>query len=709
MTATTKITLSPAQEIPFNKLRLSQANVRKTKAGVSIDALAESISRRSLLQSLTVRPVLDGEGQPTGTYEVPAGGRRFRALELLVRQKRLAKTAPVPCIVKTTGTAEDDSLAENVDREPLHPLDQFRAFQTLHDERGQGIEEIAAAFAVTPAVVRQRLKLASASPRLLDLYAEDQLTLDQLIAFCISGDHTRQEQVWEALNQYGSTREPYAIRRMLTEGAVRATDKRVKLVGADAYEAAGGVILRDLFTEGDEGLYRDPAILDRLVREALDAKADEVRAEGWKWVEAAPEFAYGRTWSHRRIVGAPTPLSDEDHASRQALRSEMETLEQTWANVEELPPEVNVRLGEIEQALAAFENRPVAYDPEEVARAGVFVSLDYDGTLKVERGFVRTQDESSVATPEPEAATIGASVEGGAEVSGPEASEEGAPSPALTDPAASVAPVEEDEPARPLSDRLVEDLTSHRTIELRNALAADPELAYVAVLHSVVLGVFYRSELDSCLEIAATIGLVSPTTVGITDTPAAGQIESRHQCWREKMPQSPQDLWAYLVDLEPNSRANLLAHAVGLTVNGVKRGWEAATRRLTHADQLAQRLDLDMGRHWTPTVANYLGSVTKAQILDAVREAKGEEVAERLSGLKKAEMAAAAERELEGSGWVPAVIRTREAREPTLVEGVASGGAFDVSPPESEPETVEVAPEPEPVFEPAYAYALAAE
>ncbi|OYV65125.1 MAG: DNA-binding protein, partial [Acidiphilium sp. 21-66-27] len=121
MAATHKIVLNPSRDIPFNKLVLSQANVRRVKAGVSIEALAESITRRSLLQSLSVRPVLDAEGNETGTFEVPAGGRRYRALELLVRQKRLAKTAPIPCIVKTEGLAEEDSLAENTDREALHP------------------------------------------------------------------------------------------------------------------------------------------------------------------------------------------------------------------------------------------------------------------------------------------------------------------------------------------------------------------------------------------------------------------------------------------------------------------------------------------------------------------------------------------------------------------------------------------------------------
>ena len=116
---TQKITLSQSRDIPFKKLVLSQANVRRIKAGVSIEELAEDIARRTLLQSLTVRPVLDDAGAEIGMFEVPAGGRRYRALELLVQQKRLARTAPVPCVVRTEGLAEEDSLAENVQRAPL--------------------------------------------------------------------------------------------------------------------------------------------------------------------------------------------------------------------------------------------------------------------------------------------------------------------------------------------------------------------------------------------------------------------------------------------------------------------------------------------------------------------------------------------------------------------------------------------------------------
>jgi ParB family chromosome partitioning protein len=116
MTKVQKITLSPSRDIPFNKLVLGQSNVRRVKAGVSIEQLAESIAQRTLLQSMNVRPVLDGEGNATGMFEVPAGGRRYRALELLVQQKRMAKTQPVPCVVREGGIAEDDSLAENDER-----------------------------------------------------------------------------------------------------------------------------------------------------------------------------------------------------------------------------------------------------------------------------------------------------------------------------------------------------------------------------------------------------------------------------------------------------------------------------------------------------------------------------------------------------------------------------------------------------------------
>ena len=485
-----KISLSVSRDIPFNKLVLSQANVRRIKAGVAIEELAEDITRRTLLQSLTVRPIFDESGAETGMYEVPAGGRRYRALELLVKKKRLARTAPIPCIVRTDGLPEEDSLAENVQRAPLHPLDQFRAFVALR-EKGKSEEEIAAAFFVSVNVVHQRLRLAAVSEKLLEVYAEDGMTLEQLMAFTVNPDHARQDQVWEAL-QRSHTREAYQIRRMLTEGAVRASDKRAQFVSIEDYDAAGGIVLRDLFESDDGGWLQDPALLDRLVAEKLEREAEAVRAEGWKWIEIAPDFPYGHTYGLRRLSGTEVPPSEEETAARDALKAEFDRLEQEYADAEELPEEVDKRLGEIETALEAFDQRPVLYDAAEVARAGAFVSIDSAGVLRIERGYVRREDEPPVAAAEDEHA--GGDTDAGDAVDADALPGSGhepgaADGPGVEDP-------DEDEGVRPLSDRLLTELSAHRTLALRDAVANDPDVAFLAALHALTLKLYYPYPLE---------------------------------------------------------------------------------------------------------------------------------------------------------------------------------------------------------------------
>ena len=204
------ITIFPSLHIPFDKLVLSQSNVRRIKAGVSVDELAEDIARRGLLQSLSVRPLLDDDVTETGKFEIRAGGRCFQALSLLIKQKRLNKTTPIPCIVRDTASdilAEDASLAENMLRVALHLFDQFRAFVALR-EKGQGDEQMAAAFFVTTQVVKQQLVFASVAPALLKVYAEDGMTLEQLmVSFTVNPDHDLQVQVWDVIN-WSWTRSP---------------------------------------------------------------------------------------------------------------------------------------------------------------------------------------------------------------------------------------------------------------------------------------------------------------------------------------------------------------------------------------------------------------------------------------------------------------------------------------------------------------------
>src|SRR5713101_6684172 len=575
-TAVQKITLSASRDIPFNKLVLSQSNVRRVKASVSIEELADDIARRTLLQSLSVRPVLDADGQETGMFEVPAGGRRFRALELLVKQKRMNKTQPVPCIVRTGGLAEEDSLAENVQREALHPLDQFRAFQTLR-EKGLSEEDIAARFFVSATVVKQRLKLTAVSEKLLDVYAGDGMTLEQLIAFTVTNDHARQEQVWEQLSR-GCNTEPYYIRRQLTEGAVRASDKRALFIGVEAYETAGGIVTRDLFEHDDGGWLQDPALLDCLVIQKLKADAERVRAEGWKWITVATDFPYGHTAGLRRLDGHTVDLADEEIASREALEAELDRLEQQYAEAEEVPEEVDRRLGEIETALAAFDNRPVVYDPAEIAFAGAFVSIDRDGEVQIERGYVRPEDE-------PPAEPVQAKDQDGAAPNGEPSgtSQRGVITIGAGGTPEPEAETEEDDGLKPLSERLVTELTAHRTLALRDALANDPGTAFVAALHALCLSAFYRFSSGSCLEISAKSASFNTQAPGLADSASAKAIEARHQQWAKELPKGEDDLWDALMGFDGDSQAALFAHCASLSVNAVHEPWNRNPRRLAHA------------------------------------------------------------------------------------------------------------------------------
>ena len=659
-----KITLSVSRDIPFNKLVLSQANVRRVKAGVAIEELATDIARRTLLQSLTVRPVVDAEGVETGMFEVPAGGRRFRALELLVRQKRLAKTAPIPCIIRTEGIAEEDSLAENVQRAPLHPLDQFRAFLTLR-EKGQSEEEIAANFFVSVAVVKQRLRLAAVSPRLLDVYAEDGMTLDQLMAFTVSADHERQEQVWDRL-QSAYSREPFAIRRLLTEGAVRASDKRARFIG-EAYEAAGGAIMRDLFQGDDGGWLQDVALVARLVAERLDREADAIRAEGWRWIEVALDFPYGHTFGLRQIRGEQVPLTAEDEATREALRAEYDELEDQYADHDEIPEGVEERFAEIERTLGGMELRPLVFDPAEVTRAGAFVSIDSEGELRVERGYVRPEDELPVpAEPEIEAAEAAEAEDGdpGAwpiRVASDGETVHGEPEPQ--------AEPEEDEGMKPIPDRLMAELTTHRTLALRRAIGEQPRVAFLAALHALCLKVFYPYAQDTCLELDLKQVAFGTQAPGLCETEPAKAIGIRHQGWAAALPREAADLWDALEAADDDTRQRLFAHCIGSSVNAVHEAWNRRPRALAHADRLAEATQLDMVEAgWTPTVDNYLGRVTKARILAAVREAKGEHAAQLIDHLKKGEMADKAQELLAGSGWLPEPLRTPGRAMPNAVK-----------------------------------------
>nr|WP_316628588.1 ParB/RepB/Spo0J family partition protein [uncultured Brevundimonas sp.] len=643
--------------IPLNKLKKHPKNARKTPhSEASIEAKAASIAAKGILQNLVVEPETNAGGEPTGFYLVSIGEGRRLAQMLRVKRKEIKKTEAIRCVIDTANDAAEISLDENVTREDLHPADQFERFRELSEDRGWGAEEIAARFGVTAHVVKQRMRLGAVSPKLLQVYRDGELTLDQLMAFAITDDHARQEHVYENLSY---NRDPSIIRRDLTKTNVPATGRCAIFVGAQAYTEAGGNIIRDLFTEDRGGFFEDPALLDRLAIEKLERIAAEVQpAEGWKWTAAYLDFPHAH--GMRRAYPHPVELSKEDATAYDAAQDELERLTAEWEDADiDLPPEVDARLAELEAEIERIDAKRHAYDPDEIARGGVFFVISHDGDVRIERGFIRAEDEA----PEPEEAEGGETVIDGVRVNGDGEILDGDGEDGEGGDLSETAPEPEEDAGdagKPLSDSLIRDLTAHRTLGLRLALGEQPDVALIAVIHTLAAQTFYRGgNTAHCLEISPTSNYLAAHADGIEDTAAAKMLADRHAGWAADMPRDAADLWGFVAGLDPASLMALLAHCASLTVNAVKLPWESSKRRAHEtADKLATAVTLDMTAHWTPTVRTYLGRVTKAHILAAVRDALGDEAAERIADKKKVEMAEAAEQLLAGTGWLPTALRT---------------------------------------------------
>ncbi|QTC87046.1 ParB/RepB/Spo0J family partition protein [Brevundimonas pondensis] len=648
--------------VPLNRLKASPRNARKVKhSEAAIEALAASIRAKGVLQPPVVEIERAANGEATGNYLVTIGEGRRQALRLLSKRKAIKGTHPVRVTVDTENDAHEISLDENITREAMHPADQFEAFRRLAEDRGYGPEEIGARFGVSAQVVRQRLRLGAAAPELMTAYREGTITLDILTAFCVSEDQDRQRQVMAQMGPYPSV---FAIRRAMTEAKVRADDRRVGFVGLEAYEAEGGVVLRDLFTEDGGGWLEDPILLDRLVGEKLTALAEAARQrEGWKWAGVCADFSEAADFG--RVYPVVVVRSEAEVAEMAALSEEYDRLISEADAVEVLPSETDARLEAIDKALQAY-GPDYDYAPEAKARSGIMVMLGHDGLARFERGLVRAEDAAPVPPPPweeeaEEGESDGAS--GYLEGDHPRSKGDGA---------------ERNEEPAPLSERLLIDLTAHKTMGLRDAVQADVAAALATVVHAMALQVFYPGCGDfTPLQLRLSVGGLEPLAPGVGDSPACRRVVDRLEAWGARLPERAADLWAVLAPMGRDKLLDLLACCAGVGLLAVRDPHDRRPGAWAQAETLATAVGLDMRRTWSATAASYFARVPKARVLEAVTEAVGPEEAGRIVGFKKGDMADAAERLLEGRGWLPPVLRTIE----TLAKEPAQEGDGDGPPP----------------------------
>jgi len=238
------------------------------------------------------------------------------------------------------------------------------------------------------------------------------------MAFTSRMTMARQEQVWDAVKDSWNN-EAFQIRQMLTERTVAR------------------------------------------LGQARVAEAEQIASEGWKWITVDIDFPYGYNDHLRQLDGTPVDVTVEEQATIEALTAEHDKLEEEYADADELPDEVDARLGEIETALLALEDRPVKFDrPKSPARA-CFVSIARDGTLRVDRGYVpRGRSAVRHRTSQRRRTSARRTRRGRTRIIGSSTGRHNHWRQAETEE-------EEDDAIKPLPDRLVSELTAYRTLTLR--------------------------------------------------------------------------------------------------------------------------------------------------------------------------------------------------------------------------------------------------
>ncbi len=631
--------------VPLASLVPSRFNVRRHSVG-QVEELAALIEAQGLLHNLVVTEQEVGRGKSRKLkFAVAAGERRRRAMLLLQQRGRLPKEHEVLCELVPPERALEVSLAENSGREAMHPADEFEAFKALIDE-GKGVEDVAARFGVSVLTVQRRLKLSALSPKLLALYREDGINLDQLMALTLSDDHVVQERTWFDAQPWDKT--PAALRRRLTVGEVEAAGSAlVRFVGIEAYEAAGGVVRRDLFDDEQSRFLSDPALLERLATEKLEALADTVREEGWKWVEArlsvdSQALRQFAPCAHTNRQPTAAEQADLDALHRRA--AELEQQAQALDDAPEWSPDEAEMIDLEEQDIAA--RRKVIHEAlktwtlEQKAHAGVIVTIGRDGDVEVMRGLVRDEDRTAIA------AALGAKGAKAHRDPGDSGDDEGTPS-------MSMAP-ERRTPG--CSDALTKRLAAHRTMALQAMLAQNTAVAMASVVHVFVLRTFGADYPREASALQVTPQLSEFALEAMADDLKASRawkaMQQAKEAWRARLPNDQSEWLGWLIGLPQAELIDLIALCGALTVNALPGAGAAGS-----ANAIASALGLDMADWWEPTAEAYLNHVPKAQIIAALKEAGPELAGGGVEVMKKDALVSAAASRLAGTRWLPEPLR----------------------------------------------------
>ena len=605
---------STVRTAPFAQMVRSKLNVRQKNTNVS--TLKALIAAQGLLQNLIgYMQVVDG--RETGIVEIVAGGRRLQSLGELIAEGVLPEDYGILYMLVSEEEAVELSLAENSGREDMHPAEVFDAMLEL-TKRGRSIDDIALTFKLEPVDVKKRLKLANISPRLLDLYRNDEAEYDQMQALAITDDHAAQENAWDSLpphSRYAST-----LRRLLTAQQVNVrSDRLARYVGVEAFEKAGGTIIRDLFSNAEDGYISDLPLLESLAMGKLEKQRAKLLKEGCGWVEIMPRADYAALSAFAAVRTKQSDLSEEQKVLMAELDEKIGLLDEAMDALdedddgEEYDRMSNERAALDAEQRAILKTRVTVQNADDKALAGAVITLDDYGSIVVKRDVIRPADKSKMTklADETEAATAARRVK-------------------------SIH-----------SDRLTHELTSQRTAALQAEMMDQSDIALVYLTFTLmrkVLPVYSDGTL-------AKISITKPSLADVAKkSRAADAFHERREQLLARLPDDKEGGgWLQWLTTQPTAVVmEIMAFCVASTLDATQQREASNPQFVT----LAQGLGLDMSKWWKATASDYFNHVSKDRMVAVVTQAVSAEAAVPLDKMKKAAAAEAAERALADVAWL---------------------------------------------------------
>ncbi len=616
-----------------DELEVSADNVRTTNTDIT--ELAALILANGLLQNLVGFIPQKKKGKKALKVQIVAGGRRLTAIKLLIVEKKLPADFSVRVKIIPESEARITSIVENSGRKDLSPPEQFRAFKSLIVDGGHSAEEVATLFGIDALVVKRRMKLAGIEPSIFAQYEAGDATLDQLMALTLTDDHAQQLQVWSSLQ--GHNRNAHSIRRMLTTNEIDVcADKVALFVGIDDYLAAGGAMRNDLFRNA--GYMSDVVLLESLAVAKMMAQTDSLTAEGWAWVEYQPRFTYSDIYDFGRLKEIQMPMTDEQIIARSALEELFDAAELAYDDFQsssddddelsdadvEKQSALEKKKNDLSKNLEAFHRSFMVPDPVAKAYAGAVVMIGEDDELNIVRGLIRKEDAKTVA------AAHDSQHEGISNVKVKGAH----------------------------SERLVRQLTAHRTAAIQLQLTNRSDVALVALTHRLAGRVFgdYRStNIDSAVQISVDQPRLANEGDDVKQCRALADLAIKRQAWEELLPidQGEDTLFSWLLAQDQKLVMELMAFCVACSVNTV----QSSEAKQVQNSELIEALDIDMADYWEPTRETYLAQIKKDKVIELVAHVVTPEAAKSLEAMKKVVLCETAEQALAGSRWLPEILR----------------------------------------------------